>query len=232
MRFDTPYRAALVLSLGVIVVGGVAAYYLLQLFFAALTGPPQTGYEKEVISSTALYVASGLLGVLAAFFSFRPILALIRERGLPGLIEAPDPFAGKQLRVALTVLETGSWREVYSQWLAAPHVVSLLRGDSGSRLTLGNQAGERLTISRELLTYDESGDVKETFVVKLKHGKKVVHNLEMPAGLRGTLEVDSQKNYATCWYPLACVGCDDKKESAWLKFGGKTVLMRQLFRRG
>jgi hypothetical protein len=228
MRFDKNMRAASALTLGVMALSALASNFLLRLFFSLLRGPTETGLEKDIISSNTLFVMSGLIGLMVAVLCFRSILNGIREYGLPGVIPAPDPFDGKHIRVALVVSETGAtWREVYAQWVPAHHLRTLMKGPLGKQLTLANKEKERLSIVRCLAAEDEGGG--ETFVVKLKKGRKVIHNLEMISGKRGRFETEDERPYATCYYPLAYVGCDGTESGGWLKFGGETRIMRLAF---
>lgn len=228
MRFDTNTRATIACSLGVFGLSALAANFLLRLFFSLLSGPAETGLEKNIISPSALALISGLIGLTMAVVCFRSILGWIRERGLPGWIPAPSPFEGKHVRVSLIVSETGAtWKETYSQWVPAHHFNTMIKGPVGKSLTLANQEGERLTIVRCLAPEAEGGG--DIFVVKLKKNRKVVYNLEMPAGSRGSFESAEEQKYATCQYPLAFVGCDGTDSGGWLKFGGETRVMRLLF---
>lgn len=227
MRFDNNMRAASALTLVVFGLSALASNFLLRLFFNLLRGPAETGLDKEVISSGALFVIAGLFGVMVAVLCFRPILNWVKERGLPFFIPEPDPFEGKHIRVGLVVSQGQLWKEVYSAWIPAHHLRTLMNGPVGIHLTVVNKERERLSIYRQRADEDEGGD--EIFVVKLKKGKKVLHNLEMLAGNRGTFEVDEQKPYATCYYPLAYVGCDGTESGGWLKFGGEVRLMRLAF---
>jgi hypothetical protein len=228
MRFDKHIRAASASALGVFLLSALASNMLLRLFFSLLQGPQETGFEKDIISFNSLLLISGLFGLMIAIVCFRPILSWIRERGLPGFIAPPDPFEGKYIRVALVASPQGSApREVYSQWLPAHHIRTLMKGPLGKKLTLGNKAGERLSILRCLSPADEGED--ETFLVVHRKGRRVSYNMELPAGKRGTLETDEERNYATCWYPLSFVGCDDTTPGGWLKFGGEVRIMRLAF---
>lgn len=228
MRIDTNIRATIACSLGVLGLTALASHFLLRLFFSLLAGPAETGLEKNIVSPIALAVMSGLIGLTMAIVCFRSILGWIRERGLPGWIPAPNPFNGKHIRVSLVVSENGArWNETYSQWVPAHHLHSLMKGPIGKSLTLANQAGERLTIVRCLAPETEGGG--DIFVVKHKKGRKVLYNLEMPAGSRGTFESAEEQDYATCYYPLAFVGCDGTDSGGWLKFGGEKRVMRLIY---
>jgi hypothetical protein len=228
MRFDKHIRAASAISLGVFALCALASNLLLRLFFSLLQGPRETGFEKDVISANSLLLICGLIGLMMAVVCFRPILGWIRERGLPGFIPAPDPFEGKHIRVALVASPDGSTpSEVYTQWIPAHHIRTLMKGPLGKKLTLGNKAGERLSILRCLSAAEEGGD--EIFLVVHRKGRRVSYNMELPVGKRGTFETDEERNYATCWYPLTFVGCDDTTPGGWLKFGGETRIMRLAF---
>jgi hypothetical protein len=229
MRFNTHARAATVCSLGVFTLTAVVTNFLLGLFFSLLASPAQTGLEKNVISPTILAVMSGLSGLAMAIVFFRPILKLVRERGFPGWIPAPGPFDNKYVRVALVASETdGLWKERYAQWVPAHHLNDLMLGPIGKTLTLGNKAGERLSVSRTLAPEEEGGG--DIFVVRFKVDRKVIYNLEMPAQSQGTYEESTDNDYATCYYPLAFVGCDGTNSGGWLKFGGEKRVMRILYR--
>lgn len=228
MRFDTNIRATIACSLGVLGLTALAANFLLRLFFSLLAGPAETGLEKNIISPTTLAIMSGLIGLAMAVVCYRSILGWIRERGLPGWIPAPNPFEGKHIRVSLVVSETGAlWKEAYSQWVPAHHLATMMKGPVGKSLTLANNEGERLTIRRCLAAEAEGGG--DIFVVKLKKNRKVLYNLEMPAGSRGTFESPAEHKYATCYYPLAFVGCDGTDSGGWLKFGGEKRVMRLVY---
>lgn len=228
MRFDKHTRAALTVTIGVFALSSLTCNLLLRLLLSLLRAPVETGLEKEVISSNTLILISGLIGIMIGVVCFRSVLGWIRERGLPGFIPAPDPFEGKHIRIALVASQDGAlFNEVYSQWVPAHHVRTLMKGPLGKNLTLGNKQHERLSILRCLLAEEEGGG--ETFVVKQRKGKRVIYNMEMTAGKRGTLETDAERNYATCWYPLTFVGCDDTATGGWLKFGGEVRLMRLAF---
>jgi hypothetical protein len=228
MRFDKNIRATAAVSLGVLALSALASHFLLRLFFGLLRGATETGLEKDVISTGALFSICGLIGLMMAVVCFRPILGWIRERGLPGLVEAPDPFEGKHIRVALSVSQNGGmFSEVYSQWVPAHHLNTLMKGPVGKHLTLANKEGERLAIVRCMAPEDEGGG--EIFVVKHKKGRKVIHNLEMAATSRGTFESDEEQNYANCFYPLTFVGCDGTNAGGWLKFGGEKRIMGLIY---
>ncbi|MDZ4836285.1 MAG: hypothetical protein SGJ27_21100 [Candidatus Melainabacteria bacterium] len=228
MRFNIHTRATLACSLGVLALSALASNFLLRAFFSLLSSPAETGLEKGIISPTALAISSGLIGLAMAVVLFRPILGWIRERGLPGWIPAPSPFEGKHIRVSLVVSETGAlWKETYSQWVPAHHLHTMMKGPIGKSLTLANQQGERLTILRCLAAEDEGGG--DIFVVKMKRARKVIYNFEMPSGSRGTFESPADQKFATCYYPLAFVGCDGTDSGGWLKFGGEKRLMRLVY---
>jgi len=228
MRFDKHTRATAAVTLGVFTLSALASHFLLRLLFSFLMGATETGLEKDIITPGALFLICGLVGLMMAVVSYRPIFGWIKERGFPGLVDAPDPFEGKHIRVGLTVSEAGAlWKEVYSQWVPAHHIRDLLKGPVGKKLTLGNQQGERLSIIRAVASEEEGGG--DIFVVKFKRDRKVVYNLEMTPGSRGTLETDDERNYATCWYRLNFVGCEGDQTGGWLKFGGETRLMRIAF---
>lgn len=229
MRFDIHVRATVAASLGVLALTALASHILLRLLLGFLAGPIETGFEKEIISTGALMTIAGLIGLMMAVVCFRPILGWIRQNGLPGLIEAPSPFEGKHIRVALVVSDTGGlFSEVYSQWVPAHYLNTLMKGPLGKHLTLGNKLHERLSIVRNVASENEGGG--DVFVVKLKKRGKVVYSLEMLPGKIGTYESDQERDYASCWFPLVFVGTDGANNTGgWLKFGGDKRIMRLVY---
>lgn len=228
MRFDKHIRVASAVTLGVAALSALTCNLLLKLALSYFRAPVETGLERDAISGNTLLLISGLVGLMVAVVCFRLILGRIREHGLPGLIPAPDPFEEKHIRVALVASQDGGvFSEIYSQWIPAHHIRSLMHGPLGKKLILGNKLRERLTIQRCLSSEEEGGG--ETFVVTHRTGKRVNYNMEMAAGKRGTFETEVERNYATCWYPLTFVGCDDTTPGGWLKFGGEVRIMRLAF---
>ncbi|MBX9668048.1 MAG: hypothetical protein K2X93_10535 [Candidatus Obscuribacterales bacterium] len=221
MRFDAPTRATVAVSLGVFALSALVSNFLLRLFLGLLKAPAQTGLEKEIIGPQALFIISALIGLVMTVLCFVPILKHIRERGLPGLIPSPDPFDRKFIRVSLTVKGND---ESYSQWVPAHHVHNLMKGAFGKKLTLARNGNERLILVRNEEPSNEDGD---TILVKQKKAGKVLFNMELVQGTQGLFESDSERDYATCYYEMAFIGCDGQR--GFLKFGGEVRVMKLVF---
>ncbi len=221
MRFDTPTRATVAVSRGVFAISALLSHFLLRLLLGLFKGPAETGLEKDIIGPQTLFVISALIGLVMTVVCFVPLLKHIRERGLPGVIPSPDPFDDKYIRVSLIV--TGE-HENYSQWVPAHHIHTLMKGAFGKKLTLARKGNERLTIVRNEELSNADGD---TIIVKQKKAGKVVYNMELVQGTQGLFESDSERDYSTCHYEMAFIGCDGQR--GWLKFGGETRVMKLVF---
>ena len=224
MNLQTHQRAALAVCLVVTLVGSVAAYLFLNFFFELLISTP--GHDskvEDIISAPLLYAISGLLGILIAFLLYRPTVAGISQYGLPGMIPAADPLSGKHIRCSFflpSAEHIAGWEEHFAMWVSAPEFASFFTERGGS-VSARDQEGKRL-----IITYPNTGE--DTFMVKLQKGRRVIANLEVSQGVRGSFTTNRERKYSECSYQLSFVGCEGEA-NGWLKFWGEERVMRLIF---